>query len=125
MGKPTKKSKATKPSKKSLKTSRIRKRIRKIRLTKNLKSKEEEVADLQSQMVDFRKLVEASGERVLGELNKASRENDNLVKWLKLYDEQIKNYEREIYDLKIKLYFSQYQPQPQPPQQPQQPQPPQ
>jgi hypothetical protein len=30
----------------------------------------------------------------------------SLVGWLKLYNEQIKNYEKEIYDLNLKLYFS-------------------
>ena len=97
-----------KPSKKSRNTSRQRKKNRKMRLIKNLKSKEEEVADLQTQMIDFEKLVAASGERVFHEINKCSHENNNLVGWLKLYDEQIKNYQKEIYDLHLKLYFSQH-----------------
>jgi len=29
-----------------------------------------------------------------------------LVEWLKLYDNQIKNYQKEIYDLNLKLYLS-------------------
>ena len=29
--------------------------------------------------------------------------------WLKLYENQIKNYEKEIYDLNLRLYFSQPQ----------------
>ena len=28
--------------------------------------------------------------------------------WLKLYDDQINNYQKEIYDLHLKLYFSQH-----------------
>lgn len=56
---------------------------------------------------------------MLHEINKCSRENNNLVEWLKLYDDQIKNYQKQIYDLNLKLYFSsssqssQQQPQPQ------------
>ena len=95
--------KRRKPSKKSRNTSRQRKKNRKMRLIKNLKSKEEEIADLQTQMIDFEKLVAAS---VFHEINKCSHENNNLVGWLKLYNEQIKNYEKEIYDLNLKLYFS-------------------
>lgn len=106
-----------KPSLKSRQTSQIRKKNRKIRLIKTLKSKEEEVADLQIQMQDYKKLVIDSGESVLNKIEKCSRENDNLVKWLKLYDKQIKGYEKEIYDLNVRLHFShqqQHQPQPQP-----------
>jgi hypothetical protein len=95
-----------KPSLRSRKTLQIRKKNRKINLMKTLKSKEEE------------------WERIRSEIEKSSRENDNLVKWLNLYDKQIKGYEKEIYDLNLRLYFSQPQPQPQSQPQPQpQPQP--
>ena len=57
-------------------------------------------------MNDFKKLVADSGENILYEINKCSRENNNLVEWIKIYDEQIKNYQKEIYDLNLKLYFS-------------------
>ena len=84
-------------------------------------------------MHDFKKGVEDVGEKLIDEINKCSRENNNLVKWLKLYDEQLNNYQHEIYDLKVKLYFSsqqtpqqkpllsqlQHQPQHQPQSQPQ------
>jgi outer membrane biosynthesis protein TonB len=91
---------------------------------KMLKSKEEEVSDLQIQFLDYKKLVVTSGERICSEIEKFSRENNNLAKWLNLYDKQIKGYEKEIYDLNSRLYFSQSQPQPQPQLQPQpQPQP--
>jgi len=111
-----------KPSIKSRKTSRIRKKKRNTRLIKTIKQKEEEVADLQIQLQDFKKQVVDSGESVLYEINKCSRENNNLVGWLKLYENQIKNYEKEIYDLNLRLYFSQpqhRQPQIQPQTQPQ------
>ena len=49
------------------------------------------------------------GGKVFQEVKKCSRENDNLVNWLKLYDDQIKGYQKEIYDLNLKLYFSQPQ----------------
>ena len=116
-----------KPSNKSRKTSQIRKKNRKIQLTKQIKNKEEEIADLQIQMHDFKKDVNDAGEKLIYEINKCSRENNNLVKWLKLYDEQLKNYQQEIYNLNVKLYFSSQQtPQQKPPlsqsQQPQQPQ---
>jgi hypothetical protein len=70
------------------------------------------------------KSKEEEWERIRSEIEKSSRENDNLVKWLNLYDKQIKGYEKEIYDLNLRLYFSQPQPQPQPqPQSQPQPQP--
>lgn len=116
-----------KPSIKSRKTSLIRKKNRKIQLTRQIKNKEEEITDLQIQMHDFKKDTYNAGEKLIDELNKCSRENNNLVKWLKLYDEQLNNYQQEIYNLNIKLYFSSQQSPQQTPslsqsQQPQQPQ---
>ena len=63
--------------------------------SKNLKEKkinendkrQGRIADLQIQLHDFKKLVVDSGEQVMSEINKCSRENNNLVEWLKLYDE--------------------------------------
>ena len=95
-----------KPSVKSRKSSRFRKKKRQIRLIKQKKSKKEELEDLQIQMIDFRKHAEDAGEKILYEINKCSRENNNLVNWLKLYDEQITNYQKEIYKLNLKLHFS-------------------
>lgn len=109
-----------KPSFKSRKTSQTRK---KKRLMKQIKSKEEEISDLQIQMQDFKKNVEVVGKSLFNEMNKCSRENNNLVKWLKLYDEQLNNYQKEIYDLNSKLYFSSSsQPAPPPPKSQPQPQ---
>lgn len=115
-----------KPSFKSRKTSQIRK---KKRLAKQIKRQEEEISDLQIQSQEFKKNVEDVGEIVFKELNKRSRENDNLVKWLKIFDKQINDYREEIYNLNSKLYFSsqmtqlssqsqQSQPQPHQPQSP-------
>ena len=98
-----------KPSNKSRKTSQIRKKNRKIQLTKQIKNKEEEISDLQIQMHDFKKDVNDAGKKLIYEINKCSQENNNLVKWLKLYDEQLKNYQQEIYNLNVKLYFSSQQ----------------
>jgi len=95
-----------KPSINSRKSSRLRKKKRHIRLIKQKKSKEEELEDLQIQMFDFKKHAEDAGEKILYEINKCSRENNNLVNWIKLYDEQITNYQKEIYNLNLKLYFS-------------------
>ena len=95
-----------KPSTKSQKSSHIRRKRRKIRMLKNLKSQEEEIGDLQIQLLDLKKLVSNEGGRVLSEINKCARENDNLVKWMNIYDEQIKYYQTEIYNLNLKLYFS-------------------
>lgn len=95
-----------KPSINSRKSSRLRKKKRQIRLIKQKKSKEEELEDLQIQMIDIKKHAEDAGEKILYEINKCSRENNNLVNWLKLYDEQITNYQKEIYNLNLKLYFS-------------------
>ena len=60
-------------------------------------------------MHDFRKNTYNAEEKLIDELNKCSRENNNLVKWLKLYDEQLNNHQQEIYNLNIKLYFSSQQ----------------
>ncbi|GBC18210.2 hypothetical protein GLOIN_2v1777748 [Rhizophagus irregularis DAOM 181602=DAOM 197198] len=87
---------------------------------KNGQTIDEEVADLQVQLLDFKKVVYDSGEKLLNKLEKSSRENNNLVKWLKIYDEKIKDYEKEIYDLNLRLYFSQQHQQTQPQQQSQQ-----
>lgn len=74
-----------------------------------MKKKDKEIEDLQTQFIDFEKKVENVGRKVFQEVKKCSRENDNLVNWLKLYDDQIKGYQKEIYDLNLKLYFSQPQ----------------
>ena len=104
-----------KPSIKSRKTAKIRKKNRKKNLRRNINSKEEEIADLQIQMNNFKKDVEDAGEKLLDEINKCSRENNNVVEWLKIYDKQIDNYEEQLYNLNVKLYFSSSQ-QPPPPQ---------
>ncbi|CAB5375014.1 unnamed protein product [Rhizophagus irregularis] len=109
-----------KPSLNSRKSSRNHKKNRRERMLKELKGKDEEVADLQVQLLDFKKVVYDSGEKLLNKLEKSSRENNNLVKWLKIYDEKIKDYEKEIYDLNLRLYFSQQHQQTQPQQQSQQ-----
>ena len=105
-----------KPSIKSRKTTKIRKKNRKNYLKRNLNSKEEEIADLQIQMNDFKKDVKDAGEKLLDEINKCSRENNNAVEWLKIYDKQINNYEEQLYNLNVKLYFSSTSQQPPPPQ---------
>src|SRR5215475_12786225 len=88
-----------KPSIKSRKSSHIRKKKRKMRLLN-------EISDLQVQLLDIEKLVSNEGERILSEINKGTRENKNLVKWLKIYEDQIESYQKEIYNLNLKLYFS-------------------
>ena len=95
-----------KPSINSRKSSLIRKKKRKACFTKQIKNKEKEFNDLQAQMYDFKKNLEEAGGSVINEINKCSRENENLAKWLNIYDEQINNYEKEIYNLNLKLYFS-------------------
>jgi len=95
-----------KPFINSHKSSRFHKKNRQIHLIKQIKSKEEEIEDLQIQMIDFKKHAEDVGEKILYEIDKCSRENNNLVNWLKLYDEQITNYQNEIYNLNLKLHLS-------------------
>jgi hypothetical protein len=70
-------------------------------MLKELKDKEVEVSDLQIQMQDFKKSVFDSGEILLNKFEKCSRENNNLVEWLKIYDNQIKEYKKEMYDLNV------------------------
>ena len=73
-------------------------------MIKELKKKE--VSDLQIQMQDFKKTVFDTGENILNNVEQCSRKNNNLVEWLKLYDKQMKDYEKEIYNLYLRLYFS-------------------
>src|ERR1044071_1062088 len=87
-----------------------------------MKKKDEEIEDLQIQFYDFKKMIENEGGKVIQEIKKCSRENDNLVDWLKLYDDQIKSYQKEIYNLNVKLYLSSQSQSSQPPQSTQPPQ---
>src|SRR5947209_7648577 len=79
-----------------------------------MKQKEEKISDLQVQLQDFKKNIEVAGGSLVNEINKCSRKNNNLVKWLKLYNKQLNSYQQEIYNLNIKLYFSSQQPPQQP-----------
>src|ERR1044071_4218826 len=82
-----------------------------------MKKKDGEIEDLQIQFYDFKKMIENEGGKVIQEIKKCSHENDNLVDWLKLYDDQIKSYQKEIYNLNVKLYLSSQSQSSQPPQQ--------
>ena len=67
--------------------------------------KETEMSDLQAQFIDYKKDVEAVGEQVLDykknvnvagkqvieQIQKVSRENENLLQWTNIYTEQIEN----------------------------------
>ena len=72
-----------KPSFKSRKSAQKRKMKRQTRL---IKQKEEEVGDLQIQTQEIQKFINDNGKKVIDGLNKCSQENDNLVKWLKIYE---------------------------------------
>jgi hypothetical protein len=97
-----------KPSVSSRKSSLARKKKRKVQFMKKFQK--------------FQKKIEEAGVNVYNKINKFSRENDNLLKCLDLRDDQIKNYQKEIYNLNSKLLrlsssssSSQFlQPQPQP-----------
>ena len=84
-----------------------------------IENKEEEISDLQIQMQEFKNSVFDTGKNIFDKVKKTSQENDNLVKWLNIYDKQIKENEKEIYDLNVRLYFSQQQQQHQSQNQPQ------
>ena len=60
-------------------------------------------------MQEFKKSVFNSGKNILNIVDKTSRENNNLIEWIKIYDKQIKENEKEIYDLNVRLYFLQQQ----------------
>ncbi len=92
----------------SRKTARIRqlKRQRRQRM-----QKETEMSDLQAQFIDYKKDVEAVGEnvkvagkQVIEQIQKVSRENENLLQWTNIYTEQIENQKRQIFDYELKLY---------------------
>ena len=56
------------------------------------------------QVIDYKKIVKVAGEQVVGQIQKVSRENDNLLQWINIYTEQIENQKRQIFDYKLKLY---------------------
>lgn len=90
-----------KPSLFSRNTSRKRRQQRhKLR-------KEIEIGDVQIQLNDYKKDVEASKEKVIEQMNKLCRENENLLKWIDVYAKQIEIQKKRNYDLELKLYAQQ------------------
>jgi len=93
-----------KPSLFSRKTSRKRqvKRQQRHKLRKEI-----DIGDLQIQLNDYKKDVEASKEKVIEQMNKLCWENENLLKWIESYAKQIEIQKERIYDLELKLYTQQ------------------
>ncbi len=50
-------------------------------------------------------MIENKEGKIIQEIKKCLYENNNLANWLKLYNNQIKSYQKEIYNLNIKLYL--------------------
>ena len=96
-----------KPSKASRKNDSNRQQRRRQRnnfFLKKIKQREEEIGDLQIKVQEFQQFIDKAGERVIYEFDKLHHDQDNLLKWINLYVEQIKNMEKEIHSLKLKLY---------------------
>lgn len=117
-----------KPSKASRKNDSNRQQRRRQRnnfFLKQIRQREEEIGDLQIKVQELQQFIDRAGERVIYEFDKLHLEQNNLLKWINLYVEQIKNMEKEIHSFKLKLYVhSNISTTSQPPQQPQQPIPP-
>src|SRR4051812_47873611 len=123
----------SKPSKASRNNDSNRQQRRRQRnnfFLKKIKQREEEIGDLQIKVQEFQQFIDRAEERVMYEFDKLHHDQDNLLKWINLYVKQIKNMEKEIHSLKLKLYVqsntstTSAQP-PQPSQQLQPPPPPQ
>lgn len=93
-----------KPSLFSRKTSRKRQLKRRQR---HKLRKEIEIGDVQIQLHDYKKDVEASKEKVIEQMNKLCRENENLSRWIDVYTKQIEIQKKRNYDLELKLYTQQ------------------
>jgi len=101
-----------KPSKASLNNDTARQRHRrrqykqyKEQLMNQIKIKEEIISDLQIQHQELQKFIEKAGKETVHELNKCYHERETMLKWMEIYTQQIKNQERELYDLRVKLYI--------------------
>jgi ATP-dependent exoDNAse (exonuclease V) beta subunit len=94
-------------------------RRQKKRQKKKNQQKDIEISDLQIQLQEFQKAAETAGEKIIAKLNKTCRENENLLKWIDTFSNQVSSQEEEIYNLKLKLYLqpssSSSSSQPQPP----------
>lgn len=66
--------------------------------------KEIEIGDVQIQLIDYKKDVEASKEKAIERMNQLCRENENLLKWIDVYAKQIEIQKKRNYDLELKLY---------------------
>ncbi|CAI2186770.1 8113_t:CDS:2 [Funneliformis geosporum] len=99
--------------------ARLRKRpnLKECYYAKKIKQKEEEISDLQVDIQNFQKFIKEAGGKVYEELNKSQREQNNLLKWIDVYTEQIKNLEKELHLLQLKFYTSSSNTQPSQPQQ--------
>lgn len=93
-----------KPSLFSRKTSRKRQLKRRQR---HKLRKEIEIGDVQIQLNDYKKDVEASKEKVIEQMYKLCRENENLSRWIDVYTKQIEIQKKRNYDLELKLYTQQ------------------
>lgn len=93
-----------KPSLFSRKTSRKRQLKRRQR---HKLRKEIEIGDVQIQLNDYKKDVEALKEKVIEQMNKLCRENENLSRWIDVYTKQIEIQKKRNYDLELKLYTRQ------------------
>jgi hypothetical protein len=79
-------------------------RRQKKRKQRQKEQKEIEIADLQIQLQEFRKNAEIAGEKIIDEMIKVDRENNNLLKWIDIYTKQISSQEEKLYKLQLKLY---------------------
>ena len=93
-----------KPSLFSRNTSRKRQLKRRQR---HKLRKEIEIGDVQIQLNDYKKDVEASKEKAVEQMNKLYQENENLLKWIDVYEKQIEIQKKRNYDLELKLYAQQ------------------
>lgn len=93
-----------KPSLFSRKTSRKRQLKRRQR---HKLRKEIEIGDVQIQLNDYKKDVKVSKEKVIEQMYKLCRENENLSRWIDVYTKQIEIQKKRNYDLELKLYTQQ------------------
>ena|ERR1051325_5328043 len=107
MGKPSKASR-----KKDIIRLQQRQKLKKFSYVKQIKKKEEEIGDLQIELQKLNKFIDEAGEKVINEFTKSDHEKKNLLKWIDLYTEQIKDMEKKLYLNDLNLYINTSQPPP-------------
>jgi hypothetical protein len=101
MGKPSKASRG-----KDIIRLHKRKKLEQLSNVNQIKKKEEEIHHLQIEVQQLKKFISEAGEKVVNGFTRCNRENNNLLKWISIYTEQIKDLEKEVHLTNLRLYIN-------------------